>query len=76
MTVDCHQDVWILGLNTYTSNLPLFFALTHKEPSFNVMTSVIFWPGLQVSIKSPFLQNNYGSVNHHPSQSLLLPARL
>lgn len=53
-----------------------FFALIYNKHSFDVIVSVIFWPGLQVPIKFPFLQNNCGPGNHHHSLPLLLPARL
>lgn len=65
-----------LSLNSYASNWPLFFALIYNKHSFEVIVSVIFWPGLQVPIKFPFLQNNCGPGNHHHSLPLLLPARL
>lgn len=74
VTYHCHQDVWILSLNSYASNWPLFFC-TYLQRALNVIVSVIFWPGLQAPIKFPFLQNNCGPVNHHHSLPLLLPAR-
>lgn len=82
MTYHCHQDVCILSLNSYASNWTMFFALIphhHFQPKAfcdSVINWVIFWPGLQVPIKFPFLQKNYAPVNHHHSLPLLLPARL
>lgn len=63
-------------LNSCVSNWPLFFARIYHKPSFSAISSVIFWPGLQVPMKSPFLQTTCRPDNHHHCLLLSVTARL